>query len=207
MTVIDMRLSALKESLSLSLMDTANLFGDKDWPELLQDAADDLARVKRRIRSGTLTLVCGQTDYAAPSDLIGLRFHRWGYAERQTRLPWERGYPRDLPRVTVMDGQPKTLRLSFAPNAMMLALLGQEMVIDYYTGHTLSDTEGETTVPPEQRDLLLLRAQAEAMKWLAQRNVNYTTSVQQAVAGTPKNGVPAALYQQLMADFERRAAC
>ena len=207
MTASDMRLSALKESLSRSLMDSAGMFGDDDWPELLQLAADDLARVKRRVRSGTIMLTSGQTDYAAPSDLVDLRFHRWGYTKRQTRRPWERGYPRDLPRVTVLDGSPKTLRLSFAPHAMMLALLGQEMVIDYYTGHTLSDTPGETTVPLEQRGLLLLRAQAEAMKWLAQRNVNYTTSVQQAVAGTPKNGIPSALYEKLMADFERRAAC
>ena len=68
----------------------------------------------------------------------------------------------------------------------------------------MADAAAQTTVPEHSRSLLLLRAQAEACRELALRNVSKPVTMRDAVGSQPRNGTPSALYQMLLAEFETR---
>ena len=197
--------AALIDSLKMSLMDSASHFLD-EYDALLATAAEDLARVRRRTLIGSLTLAANQTTYEAPADLLEYKYSTWG-EQRQQLKPWQPGYPRRLPSVMVTDSQPKQLVLSVAPAQSSINLLGSTFKFFYFASHHLDDDASKTTVAESERGLLLLRAQAEAMKYLAMRNIDKTVSTKHAVSGASKGGTPTSLYQLLMDDWERRAAC
>ncbi|WP_422134950.1 hypothetical protein [Endozoicomonas sp. ALD040] len=202
----DMSLAELKKDLTLSLTDSAEYLDDQLDP-LLTVAANELARIKRRPKNVALTLEDGKSLYDAPADLIEFSAHAWGQKQRTLFQPWEPNYPRTLPTVSVMEGNPKQLLLSFAPTAQLIAQLGSEFRFTYYARHILSETAEDTTVNPADRDLLLLRAQAEAMKVLSIRYADKTISSKQMISGAARIGTPAALYKEFLAEFERRASC
>ncbi|MGI9278193.1 MAG: hypothetical protein ACR2PX_00975 [Endozoicomonas sp.] len=202
----DMSLAALKKDLILSLTDSAEYLDDQ-LDQLLNIAAIELARFKRRPRNVRLMLQADESVYDAPADLVEFKAHAWGRKQRSMSQPWEPGYPRMLPTVSVTDGNPKQLHLSFAPTAQLIAQLGSVFSFTYYARHTLGDTSEDTTVHPSDRDLLLLRAQAEAMKVLSIRYADKTISSKQMISGAARIGTPAALYKEFLSEFERRAAC
>ena len=76
--------------------------------------------------------------------------------------------------------------------------------IEYTTAHVLTDTE--CSLNDEEQGLLLLRAQAEAMREIAMKNSTVSYQLREGISSTPKNGTPAYLYQELLAEFERRVA-
>ena len=47
-------------------------------------------------------------------------------------------------------------------------------------------------------------AQAEAMRELSMKNATTAYQLREGISATPKNGTPAYLYQELLAEFERR---
>ncbi|MCW7553654.1 hypothetical protein NX722_13655 [Endozoicomonas gorgoniicola] len=202
----DMTLTALKKDLVDSLTESAELV-DNQIDHLLSVAAVELARVKRFTLCGHVMLQPGISVYNAPADMIAYKVHIWGRYQRQMYNLWDPRYPRTLPTVTVTQGRPKQIHLSFAPGSHLISLLGSQFSFYYYASHTLSDTPGETTVPVFERDLLLLRAQAEAMKVLSIRYADSTVSSKLMISGATKIGTPAALYKTFLSEFERRAAC
>ena len=201
-----MSLEQLTESLKTSLMDSAGLFLD-ELPQLLTIAAEDLARVRRRTLVGSIQLRPGKDIYLAPEDLMDYKLSIWGQQQRKTMKPWQPKYPRQLPDVSVIDGSPKYLVLSFIPTGGQIDLMGSEFRFFYFSNHHIDEDGSKTTVSESERNLLLLRAQAEAMKWLSMRNVDKTVSAKHAISGASKGGVPAALYRILLEDWERRASC
>lgn len=201
-----MSLEQLTESLKTSLMDSAGLFLD-ELPQLLTIAAEDLARVRRRTLVGSIQLRPGKDIYLAPEDLMDYKLSIWGQQQRKTMKPWQPKYPRQLPDVSVIDGSPKYLVLSFIPTGGQIDLMGSEFRFFYFANHHIDEDGSKTTVSESERNLLLLRAQAEAMKWLSMRNVDKTVSAKHAISGASKGGVPAALYRILLEDWERRASC
>lgn len=201
-----MSLEQLTESLKTSLMDSAGLFLD-ELPQLLTIAAQDLARVRRRTLVGSIQLRPGKDIYLAPEDLMDFKLSTWGQQQRKIMKPWQPKYPRQLPDVSVLDGSPKYLVLSFIPTGDQIGLMGSEFRFFYFANHHIDEDGSKTTVSERKRNLLLLRAQAEAMKWLSMRNVDKTVSAKHAISGASKGGVPAALYRILLEDWERRASC
>lgn len=201
-----MSLEQLTKSLKTSLMDSAGLFLD-ELPQLLTIAAEDLAKVRRRTLVGSIQLRPGKDIYLAPEDLMDFKLSTWGQQQRKTMKPWQPKYPRQLPDVSVLDGSPKYLVLSFIPTGGQIGLMGSEFRFFYFANHHIDEDGSKTTVSESERNLLLLRAQAEAMKWLSMRNVDKTVSAKHAISGASKGGVPAALYRILLEDWERRASC
>ncbi|WP_067519511.1 hypothetical protein [Endozoicomonas ascidiicola] len=202
----DMSLQSLKEDLKASLTDSAEYLEDM-LEQLLTLAAAELARFKHYTRHSFVTLQQGVTVYDAPADLIGFKCHSWGLAQRQMYQPWQPGYPQRLPTVSITGGKTKQLALSFPPDHVLMGQAGCRFDYQYYARHVLSESTEETTVPESERDLLLLRAQAEAMKILSIRYSDKTISSKQMVSGATKIGTPAALYKEFLNDFERRASC
>jgi len=206
----DMKQSALKDDLKASLQDAASVFtaaGDADFLRHLDKAAEDLVRFRPRIEKDSITLVADQADYAAPAALIRIRKILWGRDEQHTRMPWESNYPA-IPEVSIYrDDTGKQLRLTPAPTAAQITDLGGTFAFLCNKLHVISEDAagqaGATTVAEDDRGLLLLRAQAEAMKEMAARNIVKPVALRDNIGGVTKNGVPAALYAQLLDDFER----
>ncbi len=211
-----MSLSSLQADLKASLLDTAGYFtttsdsnpGDADFQRHLGNAAEDLSRIAPSYNEGSITLVADQDLYAAPSDYKAFRRLIWGENARRCD-PWERGYvpARMLPKVsTINDTGAPMLQLSPAPSTQLIMLLGVNCPFTYLIQFTISATASLTTVPLYRRALLLLRAQAEAMKELAQRGIAKPVQLRDGMTQAPKNASPAALYDQFMTMCERQAA-
>lgn len=193
------------------LKDSATKFtaaSDADFNRHLDIAARDLARVKRRTLLGILTLVADQPNYAAPADILVPKFSLWGSSERKTRRPWQSTWPAILPTMQLTEGASgEEIYLDPAPTAAQIADMGADYKFWYFAVHKVGAAAADTTVKPEHRDLLLIRATAQALTELANNNVAKPVELGgRGVGSMPKNGTPAALADSLMQLFERMAA-
>ncbi|MFH2082087.1 MAG: hypothetical protein ABIK08_11450 [Pseudomonadota bacterium] len=201
----------LVADLKASLQDAADVFtaaADADFIRHLDMAAGDLGRFRPRTLVGTLTLTADVDLYAAPADIASFKSHLWGISPRAAQKPWEKGYPGRLPNVSVSEvGGVQAISLNPPPTAFQIGVLGSEFRYYYFARHLVGATAADTTVRSADRGLLLLRAQAEAMKEMAMRNIKKPVAMRDGLASAPRNGTPSALYQALMDEFEKEAAC
>jgi len=201
-----MQLSALVADLKASLNDAAGQFrapADADFQRLLGVALLDM-QVKRPVtKPGQVSLFPLQARYAIThDDFAALKVHQWA-DPASTPKPWEANYPGAVPRVAAQwGGASWWLEFSPAPTPRQLQVWGSEFRFWYFATHTLGEAVGETTVNPSDRGLLLLRAQAEAMRELAMRNVVKTQAMRDGFSGQPRNGTPSALFETLLAEFK-----
>lgn len=201
----------LVADLQSSLMDCKSMFtaaNSADFIRQLNAAADDLSRIVPEYNRGSIDLVADQDLYAAPADLKSVDRLVWGQKERSLN-PWDPCYvrPRLLPKLsTVTQAGVLMLELTPAPGTLLIQRLGAAMPFTYLRLFTIDPVAANTTVPALRRSLLLLRAQAEAMKELANRGVAKPVQLRDGMTQGPKNGTPAALYDQFMRECERQAA-
>jgi len=197
----------LVADLKASLQDAADVFtaaNDADFIRHLDSAALGLARHRPRTLLGSLVLMADQSAYAAPDDFHAYKASLWG----DVRLrPWEKAWPGRLPdlRVAEMAGSLQ-LHLIPAPTAAQIAVLGADYRFYYYARHLVGVAAADTTVRAADRGLLLLRAQAEAMKELAMRNIKKPVQLRDGISSSPRNGTPSYLYEALLDQFEKEAA-
>lgn len=200
----EMDRATLRDDLKASLMSAADAFTDPgDFDRFLDVAAQDLPRRRPLTLTGSLTLKANQVAYTpVPADLVRPVFTRWGNQERLARAPWAANYPPARPRVTLVDeGGTRKLHVAPVPNATQIAEFGDTLEYDYSARYTISDTAEETTVRAEDRWLLLLRAQAEAAKDLALKNVDRPVQVGTEGGARERNGTPSGLRKLLMEEF------
>lgn len=189
-----------------SLQDAASMFSDDgaDFLRHLKLAAREVARVKRpRTLTHTVTIEAGKSEYpgVVPDDLLMCKAATWGHLGDQ---PWR--YPRGpIPILSVTAHTPRRLVLTPAPTAEQVAAFGTAFTFFYLAGHTF-DVAGDTSLTDADRDLVILRAQAEAMRELAIRDVAKPVTLRggSASGSAPKVAVPAALYQSLLAEWDLR---
>lgn len=200
----------LAADLKASLHDAGEVFtaaGGADFVRLLDMALLDMARVRTRTLLGSVTLVAGQMAYALPADLFLYKADLWADPSR-IGPPWAKTWPGRLPSVRIAwAGGTRQLLLNPPPTAQQIALLGDAFNFYYLAKHALGADEADTTLQAGDRGLLLLRAQAEAMRELAMRNIAKPMSIRDGLNSAPKNGTPAALYSALLQEFERATAC
>jgi len=198
----------LVADLKSSLNDAAAVFTspiDADFIRHLDHAALDFGRVRPRVRSGSVTLVADQDSYAAPADAIDEHSLQWGRNKKRDLKPWDNNFPGALPRLDII-GDPGARELLFnpAPSLHQINILGSTCPFRYFAAHKI-DANGNTTIQPEDRALLLLRAQAEAAKEMATRNMHKPVSMRDGISGGRMTGTPNALFKQLMDMFEAQA--
>jgi len=191
-----------------SLHDAASVFtaaADGDFSRFLDAAALDLSRYRPLTLVGNLTLSAGVDEYAAPSDLMDITAPLWGLGQSAPAF-WDDAWPGRPPRVSTA-GRPGARVLVFAPapTGRQIGAWGAAYKFFYRAVHSIGAAAAETTVAPADRGLLLLRAQAEALREMSIRNSGKPVQMRDGATGTPRNGTPAALYQALMDEFERRA--
>ena len=192
------------------LHDAAKKFtapGDQDFIRHLDLTALDMSRVVPRRVKGTLTLVADVDSYTVPADFDTFGFSHWGIRIKKAKQPWNPDYLRPVPQPRVVDvGGVRNLYFDTPPNAQEINTYGVSYDYFYAARHAIGDTDAETTIQDQYLHLVLLRASAEAMKELANRNVGKPVQLRDGLQSGPKNGTPAALYKQLMDEFDRQAA-
>jgi len=201
-----MALDDLVADLKASLHDAASAFDaaeDADYVRFLALALPDMG-IKRGItRLGRVVLTAGEPRYslAAYPDLQAYKTHLWD-APSWAPKAWEPGYAGALPRVCAEpDGTLHWLMFSPAPSAEHVAVRGSSFAFWYLAKHVLGTVAADTTVMEIDRGLLLLRAQAEAMREVALNQVNKPINLRDGLSGTPRNSTPAALHEMLLRLF------
>lgn len=202
-----MSLADLRADLQASLHDAAAVFSDpQDLDRLLAVAGEDMgggglggSTAGAQTLASTLTLVAGQSEYAAPAGFTRFKMALWGAAT--VVRPWDKNYPGKLPDVIHCDG---VLVLIPAPTAAQIALLGAAYRFFYFADYAGGGAVDVTDIPLSSRSLLLLRAQAEACREMALRNMAKPVTLRDGMSNGPRNGTPSALYQMLMAEFNAR---
>ncbi|OAM27801.1 hypothetical protein [Eikenella sp. NML01-A-086] len=196
-------LTAAAERLTSSMLDSKRMFKDEDYPRLLRTALAALNAVRPLHKVEVLKLVAWQTLYPCPEDLNSVFACWWGRSYKAHTAIWADNYPGRLPEWRVLPGaQGRLLQAQPAPSARQIQILGNRCELEYCADHVLTDTA--CTLDAELLDLLHLRAQAEAMRDLAMRNATTSYQLREGIGSVPRNGTPAYLYQELLAEFERR---
>lgn len=198
-----MSLADLVSDLAASLHDSAEVFVNPgDFQRLLESAALDFSRHRPRTLLGKFTVEIGRIDYPAPADMYQFKSSLWGNAPVPRAKPWERSWPGPMPDVRMVDGQVgRELHLVPAPTALQLMTLGSEFRFYYFAKHTVAEDAANTTLAPDDRFLLLLRAQAEAMRELMIRNIKKPVTMREGLNSSPRNSTPAAMYEKLMDEW------
>ncbi len=196
-------LTAAAERLTSSMLDSKRMFKDEDYPRLLRTALAALNAVHPLHKVEVLKLEAWQALYPCPEDLNSVFACWWGRSYKAHTAIWADDYPGRLPEWRVLPGaQGRLLQAQPAPSARQIQILGNRCELEYCADHVLTDTA--CTLDSELLDLLHLRAQAEAMRDLAMRNATTSYQLREGIGSVPKNGTPAYLYQELLAEFERR---
>lgn len=193
-----MLLTDLVNQLQTVLMDAGEKFEGR-LEGIIETALRDFSRRKPLTLQGEITLQADVDCYPAPAGLIDVKVHQWGRAQR--RLPfWDPSYPRNLPRVYVREDAPGMLQLSFPPSADQIARLGARFPFTYNADRTIQD--GNVPVLGRDVDILLIRAQAEVMRQLANQNIGRPIATRDVVGSQPRNGTPAALCELYLSQFK-----
>lgn len=192
-----------------SLHDASEIFarGVDDMVPLLDTAAADFSRHRPLTKLGTLTAEVGRMVYPAPADIYLFKSSLWGIAPVAKAKPWERHWPGPMPDVRQVYGASGyELHLTPAPTQLQIMSLGSEFRYYYFATHTIATDAADTTLMPGDRFLLLLRAQAEAMRELTMRNVKKPVQMRDGLHSSPRNMTPAALHAELMKEWEMKVS-
>lgn len=203
-----MSMPDLVETLKASLMDAVDVLassGDTSLEDILRAAADDFRRVKPNIQFAEVTLVAGQRSYDLPANMGEFKYDTWGQGRKQ---PWESGYAGRLPRVSVaMVGATRNVVLDPAPTQAHIDDAGATLPYWYTIPHAIHESDpAQTTIPLVHRGLLILRAQMEAMRLLAIRNLTKPMQMIDGHSNAPRNGTASFLFDVLSKEFEMKAA-
>lgn len=193
------------DDLKRSLNDAGGVFntaGDADWRRFIATALVAMETKRPRTLLGTVTLVAEEVRYPLSlPEFAQYKTHVWG---ARALKPWLPAYPGALPRVAAVQEGAGAWSLMFdpAPTAGHIAAYGAAFKFWYFGKHALALDPAPSTLAAGDRPLLLLRAQAEAMRELSMRNVNKPVSLRDGFSGAPRNTTPAALFQVLLQEFE-----
>jgi len=205
----DMTLSALAQDLRSSIHAAADVFStanNEDFKRLIQAAALYHHQVRPRIKRGQITLISGQQDYPAPSDLIRVKSTNWGRSAKLNVQPWNVGYPKTNPKLRLVENNDgRLLEISTLPSEAELINIGTDCQYYYSAQHQVNDDADGTTIKQEDRALLLLRAQAEVCLELNLRGLNRPLSINNGITKKSQTGSPVLLAERLIALWHQSA--
>lgn len=200
----------LVASLKASLHDAASVFTvdsatpDSEFERFLQQALPDMQAKRPATRLGSVTIEANFPRVAVGVGNPGFAaFKTYLWGDGCTIKPWDPAYPGALPRVTAsFEAQQWWLMFSPAPTAQQISAHGTDFDFWYYAAHAIGTLALDTTVNLQDRGLLILRAQVEAMRELSIRNAAKPVAMRDGLTGQPRNSTAAALYTELLKQFE-----
>lgn len=194
-------LVALKEALQAA----ACKFDDPALERCLDTAFAALNRDWPRWRLHEFDVALGEVRYPAPAGALRASVLFWGTDER---IPaWSPEYAGPKPTVRLVDSEAgKQIEISAAPTGRQLMRWGSRATVRLAWAHEL--TAEATTLEGLQPHALLLRAQAEAMRALANAGVVQPIQRHQGMgASLPSGSTPAALAQEYLREYRELVAC
>lgn len=196
--------ASLAARLKASLISTADSFQPEDLQRHVDVGFSELCRFRHRTVHAGLTAQAGVALYPCPSTLIRILATDWGRQNKAELQPWDDRWPGQLPQLGVGydEHDNRVLVMQPAPTERQLALLGSPCPYRYAAPHLLSDSQ--SSLSDEDAQLLILRAQAEAMRELAMHHATKPFQLRDGISATPRNGMPGYLYSVLLEEFERR---
>lgn len=198
----------LVASLKDSLHDAANVFAvdgaepNVAFERFLAQALPDLQLKVPVTRLGSVELTANFPRYSLGlvPNFAAFKTQIWGDAT--CYKPWQPMYPGIVPRVSASyEGGQWWLDFDPAPTARHIGAYGSKFDFWYYGVHAIGETPAATTIAPQHRGLLLLRAQVEAMRELSIRNAGKPVQLRDGFSGAPRNSTPIALAESLMRAF------
>jgi hypothetical protein len=208
---MELSVSDLITDLKASLHSAARQFDgtqaepDADYKRMIRAAAAAVAERRGRTKLGEITLEAGEYRYTTgvPADVLYLKAPLWGQGKRI--MPWSADYPGPLPRARLVweDGAPVIL-VTPSPTRDQIHTLGERYRF-YYAASLWSgdDSDPIHVEDAADRELLLLRAQAEAMREMSLMQVAKVGETKIRLAQS-NDMTPTALWKALMAEFDRR---
>lgn len=199
----------LRDDLKQSLMDAAEVFEEhvddaataNPYDRHIDAALRAFDSALPHIIVDQISLQIGVAMYTAPADAWKFHSMQWTEKNRETD-PWDVRYARRLPqvRLRVATGQ-RVWVFNPVPSVGLLDVLGSDFTYQYYAHHSIGTTDAESTVDEADRPLLMLRAQAEAMKEIALRNSAKPVEIRASGSVSTANGPARSIYEQLMKQF------
>lgn len=199
----------LVASLKASLHDAAAVFvadgleADAAFERFLLQALPDLRWKRPVTKLGTVTLTANFPRYSLGmyADFAAFKTHTFG--ENCRIKPWDPHFPGPVPRVSAsFDQQQWWLDFERPPTERLISAHGSTFQFWYFAQHVIGANPSDTTVNEQDRGLLLLRAQVEAMRELSIRNAGKPVTLRDGLSGMPRNSTAAAIWKDLLAHFE-----
>lgn len=200
----------LVASLKSSLHDAASVFvvegatPDSEFERFLLQALPDMQLKRPATRLGSVTIEANFPRVAVGAGNPGFgAFKAFLWGDGCTIKPWEVSYPGALPRVTATFAEQQWwLTFDPAPTAKQISAHGSQFDFWYFAEHAIGTLTADTTINQQDRGLLILRAQVEAMRELSIRNAAKPVTLRDGFSGQARNSTPAALYTELLKQFE-----
>ena len=196
----------LATTLRLSLHDSALAFGeDADvFDRCVDIALKAFTRLRPHRQQVAVPWSFGGSDQDIPAEALRVAVVQW--SDRVISQWRTAGYlspPAPLQASIVQGSNGAKLRLA-APLHGKAPSAGT-VYVTLHTPHTLPLTDADDipqTVPDADEDLLLLRAQAEAMRELAARGITKPVTLRDGQSQGPRNGTPAAMQGRLLQEWQ-----
>jgi hypothetical protein len=196
-------------ALKASLHDVASVFDgdtaapDANFERFLLQALPDMQIKRPATRLGTVELRAGVARMSVGSSNAGFAaFKTYLWGDDCKIKPWSPDYPGTLPRVSAsFEAGQWWLNFSPAPSGRQISVHGSQFDFWYYAQHTIGELPEGTTIGLQDRGLLILRAQVEAMRELAIRNAGKPVAMRDGVSGQSRNSTPSAMADALMRQF------
>lgn len=203
-----MSMADLVASLKDSLHDATSVFvvegadPDTDFKRFLLQALPDMQLKRPATRLGSVLLDANFPRVAVGANVGFAAFKTYLWGDNCRIKPWEPAYPGPLPRVTASFAEQQWwLNFDPTPTAQQICVHGSQFDFWYYSSHAIGEVAADTTLNPQDRGLLMLRAQVEAMRELSIRNAGKPVSMRDGFSGQPRNSTAAALSDTLMRSF------
>lgn len=207
--------SDLLPDYTASLNDAAAVFGsgsttptlDANLTRHLNVAARAVSADGKRplLKLASIAVSADVSSYGpVPDDFIVSRATQWP-APGALRA-WQQP-PGVIPRVfAAMTDAGQTLMLTPPPSQDQINVYGVTLQYIYLAAHAITDDETTSTLTDVDRNLVILRAQVEAMREMTFRNIHKPVSMRAASAGaSTSNMQPSALYERLLAEYKDAA--
>ena len=204
-----MAMADLVAVLKTSLHDVGSVFeGDTGAPDanferFLLQALPDMQLKRPATRLGSIELREGIARTSVSGSNPGFaafKTHMWG--DGCKIKPWSPDYPGTLPRVSAsFESSQWWLNFSPAPSGRQISAYGSQFDFWYYALHTIGELPEDTTIGLQDRGLLILRAQVEAMRELAIRNAGKPVAMRDGVSSQLRTANPSAMADSLMRQF------
>lgn len=194
-------------ALQASLQDSAKAFGDDAavFGRCVDTALQAYTRLRpHRLRVG-VSWRFGGPNHAVPPNTLRVAALQWTDPVIAQWMGAGNLAPPPPPQAEIIDTN-TGLQLHLSAPLHGKAPSAGTVYVTLHAPHVLAtnaEDTTESTVPESDADLLLLRAQVEALRELSNRGITKPVALRDGYSQGAANGTPAALYERMLAEWRQ----